>query len=98
MFHPGNVDGLANSATSSINNAIKYRSPTWSGLYVAALFGFGNTTHFQYGTTSSLALHYGNGPFEASVFWAMLQIGLSSGAQALRIGLMRSNCMCSIRA
>lgn len=71
MFHPGNVDGLANSATSSINNAVKYRSPTWSGLYVAALFGFGNTTDFQYGTTSSVALHYGNGPFEASVFYQL---------------------------
>lgn len=69
MLHPGNVDGLANTATSSINNAVKYRSPTWSGLYIAALFGFGNTTNFQYGTTSSVALHYGRGPFEASMFY-----------------------------
>jgi predicted porin len=69
MFHPGNVDGLANSATSSINNAVKYRSPIYAGFYVAGMFGFGNTTDFDYGNTSSVALHYDNGPFQASVFY-----------------------------
>ncbi|KWF63705.1 porin [Burkholderia pseudomultivorans] len=71
MFHPGNVDGLANSATSVINNAVKYRSPSYGGVGVAALFGFGNTTNFGRNDTWSAALTYDRGPFHAAAFYQL---------------------------
>ncbi|MBN3823196.1 porin [Burkholderia sp. Ac-20384] len=69
MFHPGNVDGLANSATSVIDNAVKYRSPSYGGVSVAGLFGFGNTTNFGHGNTWSAALMYDHGPLQVAAFY-----------------------------
>jgi len=69
MFHPGNVDGLANSATSVIDNAVKYRSPSYGGVSVAGLFGFGNTTNFGHGNTWSAAVTYDRGPLQAAAFY-----------------------------
>ncbi|WP_042337432.1 porin [Paraburkholderia ferrariae] len=71
MFHPGNVDGLADSATSVINNAVKYRSPNYGGVSVAGLFGFGNTTNFGQDNTWSAALTYDRGPFQAAAFYQL---------------------------
>ncbi len=39
LFHPGNLDNLAN--TYQFNNAVRYTTPTFSGLQLSAMYGFG---------------------------------------------------------
>ncbi|MFD2272047.1 porin [Undibacterium arcticum] len=38
LFHPGNLDTLAN--TFQFNNAVRYTSPSFSGLTMSAMYGF----------------------------------------------------------
>lgn len=85
-FHPGNIDGLANTADSSIDNAVKYRSVSYGGFSLNAVLGLGNTSNFGYGNTVSVGGSYANGPLKAAVVYsnqhdrpfAISQAGLTS--------------------
>jgi len=69
-FHPGNIDQLADTGVVPYDNSVKYRSPSWYGFTLGAMFGLGNTTNFSTGRTMSYALSYANGPFKAGLSWS----------------------------
>ncbi|WAL85195.1 porin [Pandoraea sp. XJJ-1] len=59
--HPSDLDNALNSRR--INNSIKYRSPTWSGLTVEAMSSLGGTPgSFSTNWIWGGGLHYANGP------------------------------------
>ncbi|MBU6492001.1 porin [Pandoraea sp.] len=70
MFHPGNIDELANTTVVQMNNAVRYVSPSYNGLSVGAMFAFGNTTNFATGRNYSVGLHYANGPLKAAAVYS----------------------------
>lgn len=60
--HFGDLDNINQSIR--LNNAIKYVSPTWSGLSFGGVFGFGNTAgDFSNDRTWAVGASYANGPF-----------------------------------
>ncbi|MGO4378886.1 porin [Pseudoduganella sp. RAF53_2] len=63
LFHPGNLDSLAN--TSQFNNAVRYTSPTYSGLTGSVMVGFGEQPgDNKKGRNVSAGLNYANGPLK----------------------------------
>ncbi|WP_224788549.1 porin [Pandoraea terrae] len=70
MFHPGNIDELANTSVVQIDNAVRYVTPDFAGLKFAGMFAFGNTTNFAVGRKYSVGANYANGPFKASVVYS----------------------------
>lgn len=69
-FHPGNFDNLANSATSSIDNAIKYRSANYHGLSASSVFGLGNTANFGFGNTFSIGVDFASGNLKTAAIFS----------------------------
>lgn len=69
-FHPGNIDGLGNTAASALDNAVKYRSPNYHGITFHALVGLGNTSNFAYGNTMSVGIDYQRGPLAMAAVYA----------------------------
>jgi predicted porin len=63
-FHPGNVDGLANTVPVELSNAVKFRSQTVAGLTVGALYGFTNAASSTTGRTISFGATYGIGSLD----------------------------------
>ena len=52
----------------SVNNAVKYVTPTFAGFSAGAMFGFGNTPgSVATGSSSSFIVNYGYGSFSASI-------------------------------
>ena len=59
--HPGDVDNLDHS--SRVNSGVKYRSPSWGGVTLSAMYGFGNQPgSMSRQNTWGLGAQYANGP------------------------------------
>jgi predicted porin len=79
--HPGDLDNIDNQARE--NNSIKYTSPSFSGLQLGALYGFGNQAgSVKNQSTWSLGGQYANGPLAigAAYMQANNTYGANSGA------------------
>jgi predicted porin len=80
LFHPANLDNLG-IVGDSINNSVKYTTPSLHGLTASALYGFDDTTT-QPGRVVSADIAYAQGPARASVVyssWRNHAIPLVSG-------------------
>ncbi|WP_043289322.1 porin [Paraburkholderia oxyphila] len=69
-FHPGNVDGLANTVPVELSNTAKFVSRPFWGLTVGALYGFTNSSSSTTGRTISLGANYGYGPLKLAAAWS----------------------------
>jgi predicted porin len=71
LFHPGNLDSLAN--TSQFNNAVRYTSPSFSGLTASAMIGLGEVAgDSKKGRNTSAAVQYIYGPAKVLVAYSRL--------------------------
>ena len=71
LFHPGNLDSLAN--TFQFDNAVRYTSPTFSGLQLSGMYGFGEVAgNNSAGRNVSAGASYGNGPLRAVLAYSKL--------------------------
>lgn len=80
LFHPANLDNLGITG-DSINNSVKYTSPTAYGFTGSALYGFDDSST-QPGRVLSTAIVYAQGPLRASAVyssWRNHAIPLVSG-------------------
>ncbi|EIF31998.1 hypothetical protein BCh11DRAFT_07565 [Burkholderia sp. Ch1-1] len=77
LYHPGNLD---DAGWTSVNNAIKYTSPTVDGVTVSALYGMDDGTT-QLGRVLDFDVIYDQGPLRASAVyssWHDHQLSLAS--------------------
>lgn len=71
LFHPGNLDSLAN--TYQFDNTVRYTSPTFAGLQVSGMYGFGEVAgNSSSGRNISAGASYVNGPLRASLAYSKL--------------------------
>jgi predicted porin len=77
-FHPGNLDQLADTSVVPYNNSVKFRSTSFNGFQFGAMYGFGNTTDFSYGSNLGFEVNYKNGPLQAAATWANQHNGTAS--------------------
>ncbi|WP_050480014.1 porin [Herbaspirillum rhizosphaerae] len=71
LFHPGNLDSLANTYQS--DNAVRYTTPTWSGFQASAMYGFGEVAGDSgNGRNISTGATYTNGPLRAAFAYSKL--------------------------
>jgi len=71
LFHPGNLDSLAN--TYQFDNAVRYTSPTFSGLQLSGMYGFGEVAgDSNNGRNVSTGATYTNGPLRAALAYSKL--------------------------
>lgn len=71
LFHPGNLDSLAN--TFQFDNAVRYTTPTFSGLQLSGMYGFGEVAgNNSKGRNLSAGASYGNGPLRAVLAYSKL--------------------------
>jgi predicted porin len=80
LFHPANLDNLGITG-DSINNSVKYTTPTVDGFSATGLYGFDDSST-QPGRVYSADLVYSRGPFRASAVyssWRNHAISLVSG-------------------
>lgn len=68
MYHPGNLDDIG---TTSVNNAVKYISPTYSGVTVLAMYGLNDATT-QPSRYVGAAVNYDNGPLKLTSLYSAL--------------------------
>lgn len=69
LFHPGNLDTLAN--TYQFNNAIRYTSPSFSGLTVSGMYGFGEVAgDNSKGRNVSAGANYIQGPLRLALAYS----------------------------
>ncbi|RJF92798.1 porin [Noviherbaspirillum saxi] len=69
LFHPGNLDTLAN--TYQFNNAIRYTSPTFSGLTVSGMVGLGEVAGDSgRGRNVSAGANYVQGPLRLALAYS----------------------------
>jgi predicted porin len=69
--HPGDFDNM--NSNSRINNALKYKSPTFGGLTFEGVFAPGGVAgNFGTDRTYSLGVNYETGPFAAAVAYLNL--------------------------
>lgn len=69
-FHPGNVDGLANTVPVELSNTAKFVSRPFAGLTIGALYGFTNSSSSTTGRTISFGATYGYGPLKLAAAWS----------------------------
>lgn len=69
MFHPGNIDELANTAAAQLNNSARYVSPDIRGLRFGVTFALGNTTNFATGRNYGFGVQYVNGPLKLAAVY-----------------------------
>jgi predicted porin len=70
LFHPGNLDNLAN--TFQVANSVRYTSPTFSGLQLAGMYGFGEVAGDNTnGRNVSTGANYANGAFRAALAYSL---------------------------
>jgi predicted porin len=69
-FHPGNVDGLANTVPVELSNTAKFVSRPFAGFVVGALYGFTNASSSTAGRTISFGATYGYGPLKLAAAWS----------------------------
>ncbi|WP_321968315.1 porin [Burkholderia cepacia] len=68
-FHPGNIDDLAD--TFQFDNSVKFRSLSFGGFSVGAMFGFSNVPgQFSTGSNYSFGTNYINGPVEVGAAYS----------------------------
>ncbi|SDD60652.1 porin [Paraburkholderia lycopersici] len=67
-FHPANLDNLGIRG-DSINNSIKYATPSYHGLSAAFLYGFGDGTT-QLGRVISADITYKSGPLRVAAVYS----------------------------
>jgi predicted porin len=80
LFHPANLDNLG-IIGDSINNSVKYTTPTFHGFTANALYGFDDSST-QPGRVISTDVVYAQGPLRASLVyssWRNHAIALVSG-------------------
>lgn len=70
MFHPGNLDELANTSVVQVDNSVRYVTPDFKGFKLGTMFSFGNTTNFASGRKWSVAANYANGGFKAAAAYS----------------------------
>lgn len=71
LFHPGNLDSLAN--TFQFDNALRYTSPTVSGLQLSGMVGFGEVAgNSNTGRNLSVGASYVDGPLRAVLAYSRL--------------------------
>jgi predicted porin len=64
-FHPGNLDGLGSTLPVQLSSTVKWKSVSYSGLTVGALYGFpGAAASNTNGRTISFGANYTNGPLK----------------------------------
>ncbi|CAN7793489.1 porin [Caballeronia sp. LjRoot34] len=81
--HPGNLD---RTVGNSLNNTVKYKSPTLSGFQFGAMYGFGqadSTTNT--GRVVGVDVNYAGGPFQAVLIWE--SVNSVPYAPALKLGV-----------
>ncbi|SDV48627.1 porin [Chitinasiproducens palmae] len=71
MFHPGNLDELADTAAVPYDNSVKYVSPSFGGLSFGAMLGMGNTANFATGKKMSFGANYLNGGLRAAAVYSV---------------------------
>ncbi|MBN3787327.1 porin [Burkholderia sp. Ac-20353] len=77
---PGDIDNADNSVR--INNAVKWSSPSWSGLQLSAMYSFGGVAGtVGSGQTYSGAAAYTNGPLAVAAGYLHVDNGNGSVAQ-----------------
>lgn len=69
-FHPGNVDGLANTVPVELSNTAKFVSRPFWGLTFGALYGFTNSSSSTTGRTISFGATYDYGPLKLAAAWS----------------------------
>jgi predicted porin len=80
LFHPANLDNLG-IIGDSINNSVKYMTPTLYGFTASAMYGFDDSST-QPGRVASVDIVYSQGPLRASAVyssWRNHAIPLVSG-------------------
>ncbi|MBN3846847.1 porin [Paraburkholderia sp. Ac-20342] len=80
LFHPANLDNLG-IVGDSINNSVKYTTPSFDGFSASTLYGFADSTT-QPGRVVSADIVYAQGPLRASAVyssWRNHAIALVSG-------------------
>ncbi|MFM0077106.1 porin [Paraburkholderia sediminicola] len=80
LFHPANLDNLGITG-DSINNSVKYTTPTIDGFNASGIYGFDDSST-QPGRVYSADLVYSRGPFRVSAVyssWRNHVINLVSG-------------------
>ncbi len=70
MFHPGNIDELANTSVVQVDNSVRYVTPDFAGFKAGSMISFGNNTNFANGRKWSVAANYTNGGFKASAVYS----------------------------
>jgi predicted porin len=64
-FHPGNVDGLGSTLPVQLSSTVKWKSATYRGLTLGALYGFpGAAASNTNGRSISFGANYTNGPLK----------------------------------
>ena len=69
-FHPGNLDGLGNTVPVEWSNAAKFRSQSFAGVTVGAMYGFTNSTSSTAGRSVSFGATYVNGPVKLAAAYS----------------------------
>lgn len=69
MFHPGNIDELANTSVVQLDNSVRYVTPDYAGFKLGSMFSFGNTTNFASGRKWSLGANYANGGLKGALVY-----------------------------
>lgn len=68
LFHPANLDNIGIMG-DSINNSVRYTTPTVGGFTASTIYGFDDTST-QPGRVVSADVSYRNGPFRASAVYS----------------------------
>ncbi|WP_322069173.1 porin [Paraburkholderia bannensis] len=70
-FHPGNLDGLGSTLPVQLSNVVKWKSPSFYGLSLGALYGFpGASATNTTGRTISFGGNYTRGPLKLVAVWS----------------------------
>ncbi len=70
-FHPGNLDGLGSTLPVQLSNVVKWKSASFYGLTLGALYGFpGAAASNTSGRTLSFGANYTRGPLKLVGVWS----------------------------
>lgn len=87
---PGNPTGDFDwyRAAGRIANSVKYVSPTFSGVSVGAMYGFGGVAgSVGTGNASSFALNYAHGAFGANAAYTFVKYPVTAGVIGPQVGV-----------
>ena len=69
-FHPGNIDGLGNTVPVELSNTVKFRSRTFAGVTIGAMYGFTNQSSSTTGRSFSFGATYAYGPLNLAAAYS----------------------------